>query len=65
MLHNCRYDKIKTIHSLSKLAWFLKQHALIESDQNICQDVPCKAMYESLLRDLQKYIDIFDKSIRE
>lgn len=65
MLNNCCYNKVKTLCCLSKLAWFLKNHGIPESNQGEHKDAACKSAYEALLKDLQKHIEIFDKLVKE
>jgi hypothetical protein len=56
---------VKTLCCLSKLAWFLKNHGIPESNQGEHKDAACKSAYEALLKDLQKHIEIFDKLVKE
>jgi hypothetical protein len=59
MLNDCRYDKIKVMHELSCLEWFLAKHA--------CQDAKkanhdeCAKLFESLQRDIKNYLEKLDQ----
>lgn len=54
MLDNSRYDLIKILHELSKLAWFIEKHAQPGLQQGKHQE-RIKA-YKDLLQDLEKHL---------
>ena len=58
MLRNVRYDKIKIVHKLSCLLWFLEKHG-IEDAKTASDDATVKLM-EELKKDLHKHLDAFD-----
>lgn len=61
MLINHKYDKVKVTYELAKLAWFIKEHAIPEEKK---QNHPeCAAMYEALLKDLEKHAEAFHKML--
>jgi hypothetical protein len=54
MLDHCTYDKIKLLHELSSLVWFIEQHA--KNDAQSAKDVACHDLLVKLTQDLEKYI---------
>jgi len=54
MLDNCNYDKIKVLHELSCVAWFLEKHGL--QDAKSVGDEQCCKVFENLKKDLEKHI---------
>lgn len=61
MLNNNEYDKIKILHKLSCLTWFIKQHA--EEDAKKANNPECSAFYKELTSDLEKHIDTLHKML--
>lgn len=61
MIENKKYDKLKVAYKLSKLAWFIKECAIPEEKKGGHEE--CLAMYDALLKDLEKHASIFFKSI--
>jgi len=55
MLENCKYDKIKLLHELSSIAWFIEKHAKINAKNN--GQIDCYNLYQSILLDLEKQIN--------
>ena len=55
LLHNTKYNKIKILHELSCLAWFIDKHAKPEAKN--ADDKDCEQLLENLYNDLKKYID--------
>jgi len=56
MIDNCTYDKVKLIHDLSSIAWFLENHCekdLKKSHKNNC----CSEVIKNIKSDLSKHID--------
>jgi len=51
-LENCVYDKIKILHELSCLLWFIEKHAKKDAQGN----AECTAYLERLEKDLEKYV---------
>ena len=60
-LDNCSYNKIKLIHQLSSLAWFLDKHAL--KDAQDAGDMECYESMVSIQRDLLKHIERLQKGM--
>lgn len=60
-LDNATYNKIKLLHELSCIAWFIEKHAL--ADAQATGDKECQELLGSLGKDLQTYIEKLQKSI--
>jgi hypothetical protein len=54
MLDNCCYDKIKLMHDLSALIWFIKKHAY--EDAQKANDKACIDFLNELENDLGKHL---------
>lgn len=54
MLDHCTYDKIKLLHEISSLVWFIEHHA--KGDAKTAKDVACQELLDKLAQDLEKYI---------
>lgn len=63
MMNNAKYNKIKILHDLSALCWFIEMHALADAQK--AGDKDCIALLEQLRKDLDKQIAIFDKQTCE
>lgn len=59
MLSNCRYNKVKVLHDMSKLLWFIEKHGLDNANKE--QDASCVVLFEKLKKDLEKYIDLLNR----
>lgn len=55
ILDNSSYNKIKLLHELSCLTWFLEKHAI--NDAKAAGDQEGYTMLLGLQRDLQKHIE--------
>jgi len=53
MLSNGHYDKVKILHEMSSLLWFIKEHAIKEAAKH---DNDCLVYYKELERDLEKRV---------
>ncbi len=51
-LNNCDYDKIKILHELSSILWFIKKHALVDAQQ----DDEYSRLLNRLESDLEKHV---------
>lgn len=59
MMNNAKYNKIKVLHDLSALCWFIEMHALADAQKS--GDKECIDLLEQLKKDLEKQIALFDK----
>jgi len=51
-MDNSTYDKIRILHDLSRLQWFIKQHA----QKDIAANDPCHEIMNNLKKDIEAYI---------
>lgn len=61
ILDNPSYDKIKLIHELSKINWFLEKHAL--EDAKLSGDNDCHQAMIELHKDIQRHIERLHKQV--
>ena len=61
MLKNGCYDKVKLLHKLSCIAWFIDKHA--KEDARKENDAECLALLEGLEKDITKYTEKLHKII--
>ena len=55
MLKDCNYDKIRLLAELSKIVWFIENHAKKDAEK---ENHPlCYAMYDELQKDLEKHME--------
>jgi hypothetical protein len=62
MLNNCSYNKIKLIHDLSKVTWFMKHFC--ERDAKGCSK-ECTLLLSKIQKDLEKSIEILHRSLKK
>lgn len=55
MLDHCTYDKIKLLHEISSIIWFIEKHG--KEDAQHAKEHACHELLERLKQDLEKYID--------
>lgn len=55
MLDNCKYNKIKLLHELCSMSWFIEKHAI--SDAKAVNDNECIKILEEVKKDLEKSIE--------
>ena len=55
MLDNCTYNKIKLLHEVSSLLWFIERHAI--NDAKVAGDAGCIEMLQQLEQDLQRHLE--------
>lgn len=60
-LKNCLYNKIKLMHELSSILWFIEKHAHNDVAQG--GSTECVALLEELERDLEKHVTQIQKII--
>jgi hypothetical protein len=61
MLDNSTYNKIKLIHEISRLVWFIDKHALV--DANNAGDKEWMNTLIGLRKELEKQIEKCHKSV--
>ncbi len=54
-LRNCEYDKVKLLHDLSCIHWFLEKHG--EPDAKKDGDAECSRLFAKIKEDLAGHID--------
>lgn len=60
MLTNCEYDKIKILHDLEKIEWFLAHHAKKDAEK---EDERFLHMCESLQQDIARHAEVIKSTI--
>lgn len=55
MLSDCKYDKVKLLHELSSIAWYIEKHA--ETNAKKMGDEQCALALENIKKDLEKHIE--------
>lgn len=55
MLENCNYDKVKLLHELSCMVWFIQKHA--KKNATDAGDAQCLEALEQLQADLDAHIE--------
>ncbi len=58
-LDNCLYNKIKLLHELSEILWFIKKHGV--QDAKRAGDQECMILCDEIESDLEEHIN----SLRE
>ncbi len=61
MLDNVSYDKIKLLHKLSCINWFIEKHGKV--DAQTAGDQAFVATLTELQKDLQKYIEKLQQGV--
>jgi len=61
MLSDCNYNKVRLLHDLSRIVWYLEKHA--KEDANKAGHELCKAMCDELMEDLEKHIEKLRQAI--
>jgi len=61
MLDNCTYNKIKLMHNLSDIVWFIEKFC--EQDAKVSGHKECHAAIEALEADLEKHIKILRDNV--
>ena len=61
MLDNCKYDKIKLLHEMSSMAWFIERHAKENAEK--VGNKECIRAYGALKKNLEKNIELFKKML--
>lgn len=61
MLNNCNYTKVRLLHDLSRIVWFLKKHAKEDAKEEGHE--LCIGMCQELESDLEAHIEKIRKAI--
>jgi hypothetical protein len=61
VLDNCSYNKIKLLHEMSSLLWFIDHHAIQDAEKS--GDQQCKQQLELIKKDLAKHIEQLQRSM--
>lgn len=59
MMKDSTYNKVKILHHLSSLYWFIQKHALPDAER---ADTAYIKLLEDLKKDLDKHIGQFEKN---
>lgn len=63
MLNNCKYNKIKLLHELSCIAWFLEKHAT--QDAQTAGENDCIQTFKAIKNDLEKHIATLEGIVKK
>jgi hypothetical protein len=55
VLDDCNYNKVRLMHDLSRIVWYLDKHA--KADAKKSGHILCHAMCEELKKDLEKHME--------
>jgi len=61
MLDHCTYDKIRLLHDLSRIVWFIEKHA--KADAQKIGDMKCHDIFEKCAIDISKYIEVIHNEL--
>ena len=61
MLKNSNYDKVKILHEMSSLLWFIKEHAIKEAAKHGHER--CLIYYKELEKDLERHVTQLEETI--
>jgi len=61
MLTNCEYDKIKVLHDLGKVEWFLAHHAKVDAEK---KDEKFLHMCEALQQDIARHSEVIKSTLK-
>ncbi len=61
MLDDCNYSKVRLLHDLSKVAWYLDKHAIEDAEDT--GHPACEELYEEIQADLEEHIDKLKETI--
>lgn len=61
MLNDCNYTKIRLLHDLSRIVWYIEKHA-VEDAENENHKL-CKEEYKELKADLEKHIEKLKQAV--
>ncbi len=55
MLNNCNYNKVRLLHDLSRITWYLDKHAKADAKKEGHE--LCHVMCEEMKHDLEKHME--------
>ena len=61
MLNDCAYNKIKLMHDLSRISWFIEKHC--KNDASACEQSGCSDLYKSVQKALDDQIEMLKKTM--
>jgi len=61
LLDDCKYDKVKILHEISSIAWYLEKHAKENAEK--AGDKKCYEIYDNMLSDLEKHIQVLKETL--
>lgn len=61
LLDNASYDKIKLVHEISRIIWFIDKHALV--DANNAGDMQYADILIGLRKDLERHLQKLQTSV--
>lgn len=61
MLENCNYNKVRLLHDLSRIIWYLKKHA--KADAKKAGHEECHKICIELEKDLEKHVKTISQRI--
>ena len=62
MCDNCSYDKIKLLHDIHRIVWFIEKFC--HQDAKSSNHDNCQNLYKDLVKDLEKHADHIRKAIK-
>ena len=63
MLNDCKYNKVKLLHELSSMAWFVEKCCI--KDAQVAGDAGCIELMKMLQNDLNKYVKILEDTVKK
>jgi len=55
MINNCNYAKVRLLHDLDRILWYIKKHA--KEDAQLEGHQLCKIVFEDIEKDLEKHAE--------
>jgi len=63
MMNDCKYNKIKLLHELSSIAWFIDKCGLQDAQES--GDTKCVELFKSIRSELDTYIRHLEDSVKK
>ena len=61
MLNDCNYNKVRLLHDLSRIVWYLEKHAKQDAQEEGHE--LCHAMCAEIQADLEKHIEKLKQAV--